>query len=310
MPGWEHGRGWGWIWGSDDQAGALNALTPASVLEALGSVREGRIFDLGVTMARESFASPAHCHTEVVSYRTPSGLQGENEFGVFTPGGVSFNTTMVVISDHAGTQIDGLCHATYGSDHHWYNGFTADGSDGDFGPRNAAAENIRPIIVNGVLADVAGHAGVACLEPGFAIGSGLLEEVLAAQGTDVGPGEAVFVRTGSLGRWGECGGDHDALAGSDTAGITLEAARWLVEEKGALLIASDTTTVEVMPPVDGDNASPVHKYLLVDQGVHMGELHNLEEVAAAGVHRFCYIALTPKVRGTTAGFALRPIAVV
>jgi hypothetical protein len=62
--------------------------------------------------------------------------------------------------------------------------------------------------------------------------------------------------------------------------------------------------------VDGDNASPVHKYLLVDQGVNMGELHYLEALAEAAVHRFCYIALTPKVRGTTAGFALRPIALV
>jgi hypothetical protein len=42
----------------------------------------------------------------------------------------------------------------------------------------------------------------------------------------------------------------------------------------------------------------------------MGELHFLEELAAAGVHRFCYIALTPKIRGTTGGFALRPVAIV
>ena len=58
--------------------------------------------------------------------------------------------------------------------------------------------------------------------------------------TDVVPGEAVFVRTGSLRHWGETGSDHAALAGPDTAGITLAAARWLVEEKGAILIGSDT----------------------------------------------------------------------
>ena len=76
------------------------------------------------------------------------------------------------------------------------------------------------------------------------------------------------------------------------------------------MIAADNTTVEVSPPVDGDCAAPVHKYLLVEQGVHMGELHQLEELAGSGESRFCYIALAPKVAGTTAGFAMRPVAVI
>lgn len=311
VPGWEPGRGWGWIWGEGDQGGALNAITAASILESLASVREGRVFDLGLTIERESFVSPAHCSTEVVTYRTPRGLQRQTDFpGFEDPEGVSFNTSMIVISDHAGTQIDGLCHATFGGDRHWYNGYTDDRCGRDFGPTDAAAENIRPIIVNGVLADVAGHLGVEALGPSFAIGPDLLAETLEASGTDLAPGEALFVRTGSLRHWKGTGRDREALAGPDTAGITLAAARWLVAEKGAILVASDTSTLEVVPPVDGDNASPVHKYLLVDEGVHMGELHYLEDLAAAGVHRFCYIALTPKVRGTTAGFALRPIALV
>ena len=89
----------------------------------------------------------------------------------------------------------------------------------------------------------------------------------------------MFVRTGSLRHWARGWHDHAALAGPDTAGLTLAAARWLVEEKGAILVGSDTSTVEVIPPLDGDNVSPVHKYLLVDQGVHMAELHWLEELA-------------------------------
>jgi kynurenine formamidase len=311
VPGWERGTGWGWIWGDDDQAGALNAITPASVVEALSNVAEGRTFDLGLTIERQSFIPAAHCSTEVVAYRTPRGLRSQTDFpGFEDPEGVSFNTSMVVISDHTGTQIDGLCHATFGADNHWYNGYTDERSGRDFGPTDAAAENIRPIVVNGVLADVAGHLGLDELEPSFAIDETLLAATLAAQGVDLAPGEALFVRTGALRHWEGTGRDHAALAGPDTAGITLSAARWLAEEKGAILVASDTSTLEVVPPADGDNASPVHKYLLVDQGVHMGELHYLEDLAAAGAHRFCYVALAPKIRGTTAGFAMRPIAMV
>ena len=52
----------------------------------------------------------------------------------------------------------------------------------------------------------------------------------------------------------------------------------------------------------------MHRYLLTQQGVHIGEFHNLEELAQSRVYEFCYICMTNKIRGTTAGFTLRPIA--
>jgi kynurenine formamidase len=308
--GWRPGEGWGWVWGEDDELGALNAMTPESMLEALRGVREGRVYDLGITVERRSYLGPFHVHTEVVSYRSSGGLRRELLAAGLDPGDVSFNTSMVMVSDHAGTQIDGLCHATAGTDDHWYNGWAGDRDRDDFGAVRASVAGMPPIILGAVLVDVAGHLGVPCLEAGFPIGPELVSAALAERHVDIAPGEAVLIRTGALRHWGEVGLDHDSLAGPDTAGITLAAARWLVEEKGAILVGSDTSTLEVVPNVDGDSIAPVHRYLLVEQGVHMGELHFLEELAAAGVHRFCYIALTPKIRGTTGGFALRPVAIV
>lgn len=309
-PGWQRGSGWGWIWGEDDEIGALNAVSgPAAVLAALRGVTDGRVHDLGVLVDRASFLAPPHVGTEVVAFRTPDGLGRDSGTGFGAPG-VSFNTSMVVVSDHAGTQIDGLCHATYGADRHWYNGYRADRDGGDFGPARAGAHTLPPVVAPGVLVDVAAAKGVDELAARYPITPSDLEAALERQGTDVETGDVVLIRTGALRHWGQTGTDHDRLAGPDTAGLTLASARWLVEKKGAVLIGSDTSTVEVMPPADGDNASPVHKYLLVDQGVPMGELHYLEDLAAAGVNRFCYVALTPKLRGLTAGFALRPIAIV
>jgi kynurenine formamidase len=307
VPGWERGRGWGWIWGEEDEIGALNAMTEESVREALAGVSQGRVFDLGLTVDRSSYLSPFHVKTSITSHRTARDFKRDLELD---PAGVSFNTSLVVVSDHAGTQIDGLCHATWGSDDHFYNGFTSADFAGDHGVHRASVAGMPPIVLTAVLVDVAGHLGQPNLDPGFAIGPELLADVLAARDADIAPGEAVFVRTGSLRHWGVTGSDHAALSGPDTAGITLAAARWLVEEKGAILIGSDTSTLEVMPPADGAGISPVHAYLLVEQGVHMGELHHLEEVAATGITRFCYVALTPKLRGTTGGFAMRPLAVV
>ena len=54
---------------------------------------------------------------------------------------------------------------------------------------------------------------------------------------------------------------------------------------------------------------PVHNYLLIDQGVHIAEFHNLEDLAAEKVYEFVYIATTNKIKGTTAGFTMRPLAV-
>ena len=158
MTGWSKGRGWGWIWGDDDEIGALNALSPETTLRALQHVREGRVYDLGVAVDRLTSIVDAHAPMEVVAYRTPEGLAREHVLGI-DQGHLSFNTSMVILSDHAGTQIDALCHATDGADNHWYNGVAAHRHGFDFGPQRAAAHTIPPGICTGVLLDVAGALG-------------------------------------------------------------------------------------------------------------------------------------------------------
>jgi hypothetical protein len=58
----------------------------------------------------------------------------------------------------------------------------------------------------------------------------------------------------------------------------------------------------------GGSFNPVHVYLLVQQGVHIGEFHNLERLAAERVYEFAYVATTNAIRGSVAGTALRPLA--
>jgi kynurenine formamidase len=308
-PGWQRGRGWGWIWGDDDQVGALNSAGPPAVLAALGLVRQGRVIDLGVTVSRQSYGSPAHPRTEVVRFRTPPGLLAETQPD-HDAAAVSFSTSLIIISDHAGTQIDGLAHAATGADHHWYNGFTWAADSTDFGVTRAGAQHIPPVIAPGVLLDIPAALGVPRLAAGQAITPDDLAAALSRQQTAIEPGDVVLVRTGMMRDWGEAGAGHAALARTDLAGLSLASARWLVEEKGAMMIGADNSAVEVYPPADGDCLAPVHKYLLIEQGVHMGEMHNLEKLAEAGQSRFCYIALVPKVAGATAGFAMRPVAVI
>jgi hypothetical protein len=58
----------------------------------------------------------------------------------------------------------------------------------------------------------------------------------------------------------------------------------------------------------GGSFIPVHVYLLVEQGVHILEYHNAERLAAERAYEFAYFLTTNAIRGATAGFALRPVA--
>ena len=313
---WRQGVGWGWVWGEDDEVGALNEMTAQSVLAALSIVERGQVRDLGVDYDRRSYKWPGHSPGEIMTFRSPPGVRAQQDlsFTLAENGNTSettWHSCALFMNDNVATQIDGLGHAVTGEDNHWYNGFTEAEWGGDWGVRKAGAETIPPIIARGVLIDVAGFKGVEALPSKYIITPADLQGALARQGTLLQFGDVVLIRTGTLRYWGEAGEDQDKIGEHDTAGIQMPAARWLVEEKGAMMIGSDTSGLEQMAtlPAGSDSFMPVHNYLLIEQGVHIAEFHYLEELAAEEVYEFTYIATTNKIRGTTAGFTMRPLAI-
>lgn len=310
VKGWVQGKGYGWIWGPNDEIGALNAITEQKVMAALKIAKQGKVYDLGVLYDRSSFQWPGHSPAEVMSFRTPEGLKRQDLEKISGQKVVAWHSAAVFINDNVGTQIDSLCHVTAGEDNHWYNGYKEAEWGGNFGPRKACADKMPPVITRGVLIDVAGSKGQVPLPSGYAIGPDELKSVLVGQGVDVQPGDAVFIRTGILSLWGEAGHDKAKLAPHDSAGITLEAAKWLVEEKGAVLIGSDTSGLECVGQCwKPGQFYPAHVYLLVEQGVYIGEFHYLEDLAKDKVYEFLYMNATNKIRGTAAGFVMRPAAI-
>jgi kynurenine formamidase len=312
---WQQGKGWGWVWGEGDQVGALNEMTPESALKALQEVKEGRVFDLGITYDRTSFKWPGHSPGEILTFRSPEGVRRQQDLAFTLPenGNPSLTTwhsSALFINDNVATQIDGLGHVVAGDDNHWYNGFKEEDWGGNWGIRKTGAETIPPIVARGVLIDVAGYKGVDALPSKYSIAPADLQGALAAQGTRLHFGDVVLIRTGTLRYWGESGADHDKLREHDSAGIDLESAKWLVEQQGSLMIGSDTSGLECAAVPPGSTSFiPVHVYLLIEQGVHIGEFHYLEELAASHTYEFLYIATVNKIKGTVAGFTLRPLAV-
>lgn len=315
MKKWVEGRGWGWVWGPEDEVGALNEMTDASRLAALRTVKLGKAYDLGVLYSRNSYKWPGHSPGEIMSFRTPEGVKRQGDVEAVTasdknPKGLAWHSCALFISDNVATQIDGLGHITSGDDNHWYNGFKEADWGGNFGIRKCGAETIPPIVARGVLIDVAALKGVQSLPTGYVITIDDVKAALDRQRTALRPGDVVLFRTGTLASWDRDGANHNRIARRDSAGPDLTTIRYLVEKKGAMMIGSDTSGLECSPAPEGsDSPFPVHDYLLVQQGVHIAEFHFLEDLSKDKVYEFCYIAVTNKIAGATAGFCMRPLAI-
>src|SRR4029078_12105220 len=158
--------------GTDDEIGSLNALSNQSRAEALALATKGETFDLGMTYSRRSFKWPGHSPGEIITFRSPDGIQRMmdpdapppeiNKYRVF------WHSAALFINDNVATQIDGLAHITAGPDDHWYNGFKESVWGGDWGPRKRDASTIPPIVARGVLVDVAAWKKVDAL-PGHTV---------------------------------------------------------------------------------------------------------------------------------------------
>ncbi|MBH55373.1 MAG: cyclase [Opitutaceae bacterium] len=314
MKKWEKGKGWGWVWGPEDEVGSLNEMTEASKLAALKIAKTGKSYNLGVSYNRDSFKWPGHSPGEIMTFRTPEGVKRQGDFSPAETG-TAWHSCALFMNDNVATQIDGLGHVVEGEDNHWYNGFTEADWGGDWGLRKCDSTTIPEIIARGVMIDMAGYKGVKALPAHYGITVDDLKGALNKQGTQLKPGDVVLIRTGSIQYWDDLA-DRDKLTAHDSSGLLLEGAKWLVEENGAMLIGSDTSGMEYGPSPDDFEAFmekhgsfiPVHTYLLIRQGVHIGELHNLEELAMDKVYEFCYVCTTNMIEGTTAGFTLRPLA--
>ena len=102
---------------------------------------------------------------------------------------------------------------------------------------------------------------------------------------------------------------EDAVAYMANApGLGMAAARFLVEEKGAMIVGVDNLTFEAFPSELEDDYIPLHTYLLAQQGALIIELVYLEELSQDAVYEFAFIAGSLKLRGADAA-PIRPIAI-
>lgn len=218
------------------------------------------------------------------------------------PGGGSSASDVVQLGGHVGTHIDALAHVS--QDGRLYGGIDADAAQRSGRLDRHAIDSIEPIVCRGVLLDVPRALGRDVLDGGHEITADDLEQALAAQSVELRKGDAVLVRTGWATRW------HNpaAFLGAETGvpGVGVGVAQ-LICDRGARVTGSDTTAYEVIPPGVGHARVPVHRLLLVEEGINIIEMLQLEDVASARVWEFVFIAAPLNLVGAT-GSPLRPLA--
>lgn len=292
-------------WGPDDEIGRLNLMTNKSRTEILSRIVDGTTYDLSVEyfIGMPSWQAAGDPHYRIWMTHTPHGTVVDDPLNLGKPMNehVSYTGAAVSMYTHMGTHIDALNH--FGLDGKIWNGFSAEDYAGDRGWQKAGAENIPPIIARGILIDVAAGKSLEMLPDGYRITREDLKKTLRKQRTKLLEGDVVLIRTGRMQNY------EDAAAYmADSPGLGLDAARFLVEDGGAMIVGADNLSFEAFPSELETDYVPVHTYLLAQQGTPILELVNLEELSRDQVYEFAFIGGSLKFRGADAA-PIRPIAI-
>ena len=294
-------RRWG-LWGPDDEKGALNFITSAHRIRAAGLVRTGKTFHLGLPL--KSGVGP---QVGNVGRFNPMHLMthtGDTHGPVDLGTAVDFTDDMLVMPVQCSTQWDALCHLYY--DDTLYNGFPSSSVTAYGAGRDGIDKVSADFVGRGVLLDVAAHMQVDVLDPAYLITSQDLEATAAECGVEVGEGDILLVRTGAM---TVVNGDDWSRFNACTAGLHYRTAEWLGDRRVAA-VATDTNAVEGLSPLSGIQ-NPLHMVALRDMGIHLGELWDLEDLAADcredSVWEFLLVAQALMIVGGT-GSPINPIA--
>jgi len=288
---------WPSEWGPDDQRGAANRITPASVAAAASLITEGRIYELG---RRYEIGMPlfGNRHFSLTIPGLPTAeLGGENA--------VVYNDELVSGElGQIGTQFDGLGHVgtEIDGDFVFYNGFRLSEFGTSYGLTKLGVENVGTLFARGVLVDIAGYKGVDTLPARYVVTVEDIEGALERQGVEIREGDAVLFHTG----WGRLWMvDNDAY-GVDEPGPGITAIKWLAA-KNILMTGADNYAMEASPGENPDRPIEGHQWLL-SRGIYNLENLDLSRLAADGVYEFAFIFSPMKLVGAT-GAPGNPIAV-
>ena len=294
-------KNWG-RWGPDDEAGALNLITPEHRTAASAEVTAG----ISVSCARELPTQPSIENPHPALHMMVRG--GDD---CVIPGiGMESTSDFVGVAFHgmSTSHMDALCHVFV--DEQMYNGFAAAEVKSTGAQRGSIMCAKDGVVGRGVLLDIPRQHQVDYLEPGTAIMIADLEAAEADQAVTVGEGDILLVSTGRDARRGETGPWHPFKSG--LAGLHPECIPWL-HERGVSVLGCDGVS-DVLP---GNHPSgwpmPIHQCVIVAMGVHLLDNLRLDRLAATCAEQqqwsFLFTVAPLRIEGGT-GSPANPIALL
>lgn len=302
---------WG-KWGKDDEAGALNYITPETIVQAASLVKKGKVFSCAVPYGpegpqlgeRSTLEGPTHRWNPI---HTMLRDGGDVERGLFLG-----TDDAIYMPLQCGTQWDSLAHRFWNKKMYNNRGTELVTSIGAL--KNSIDKVPDKFVGRGVLLDIARYKRKRWLEGAEAIYTEDLEGAAKMGNVEVRRGDIVFIRTGQLaevadrGEWGN-------YITSPAPGLSITTAAWFYEKEIAAF-AVDTMGTEVLPnETEGDRKvvnQPLHSILLTRAGITIGEIFDFEalaeDCAEDGVYEFMVVA--PPIPFTGAvGSPVNPIAI-
>jgi len=350
---WTHappGGHWG-EFGPDDQRGRMNLVTPQKVLEGIAEVREGRTFCLSLPLdvPGGDTLNPRRVPPRRYAALRDGQSKGQQGFCWSYAGEDPeltdvVNDDVVLMSLQYSTQWDSLAHigSRFDADGDgeaeavFYNGFragehvhaavedpSAAAPYARYPEPRADALGIERLAEHGVqgravLIDIEHHLG----RTRRAVGYDALMRVLEDDGIEVDAGDMVCLHTGfadtllAMNRRPDVARLHETGSGLD--GHDTRLLNWIVDVRLACLIADNPAIELVVPKLAAPTPMrrprlPLHEHCLFKNGIHLGELWYLTELAAwLRAHRRSRFLLTaPPLRLPGAvGSPATPIATV
>ena len=295
---------WPSRYGPDDEAGALNEITAAKIVEATSLVRRGVVHDLAHVLHADVPAFPGRSFRQYLTtnyHHINQRALGGGPHGLGR-NAVNWIVEQVTATQQMGTHLDGLNHLQVGD--RTYNGHRLADIAEDHGTSRLGIDTLPQVVTRGLLVDVAAHRGTAMLEPGEVVTVPDTVACLEAAGLSVRPGDAVLFHTG----WGRLWGVDNTRYASGEPGPGTALGDWLAEQRVALT-GCDTWSYGAYPPEDPTAPFVVPQTLNVRHGVVVVENLRLHDLAAAGDHEFLLVVSHAKLLGAT-GAWVAPLAIV
>jgi len=264
-------------WGTNDELGTLNYITPAKRIAAAQLVKTGEVVSVGRDLTTRQSKTNGQPVVHVMMFSDANSPSCGDYFTIAPHG-------MVV------THMDALCHFSWKDQ--FYNGRkrseTLTASGAKWGSIYAQRQGI---FTRGVLLDVAAARGVSWYRPDEYVTVADFEAAEKRQRVRVESGDAIFVRTGMERMETELG-EQDIYP---RAGLHAECVEWM-HNRQVSVYGGDC--IEKLPYPSESFTSAVHMIVLASMGLPILDWPSLTELARTceRLGRWDYLLTTAPLR--------------